>query len=142
MRLARFGSRLVVDHLFCPISCMVWFPVRLARYSISLWCLVRLARFGSRLVDNHLSCPNICMVWFCLTCSLGFGLIPHAMLSSRDASATSVPRKSGMSCPVDLPIVSVIDASYVTASWVVGVVNAGRQGLECDCCDTWEHEGF
>ena len=28
-----------------------------------------------------------------------------------------------MACPVDLPIVSVIGASYVTVSWVVGVCN-------------------
>ena len=49
--------------------------------------------------------------------------------------ATSVPRRSGMAFPFDLPIVSVIGASYVTVSRVVGVCNAGLQGLEWDCCD-------
>ena len=111
--------------------------MRLVGYWVSLWCLVRLARFGSRLVGNHLFCPIICTVWFCLTCLSGFGLIPHAMSSSRDAFATFVPRRSGTACPVGLPIVSVIDASYVTDSWVIGVGNAGWQGLDCDCCDSW-----
>ena len=94
------------------------------------------------MVDSHLSCPIICMVWFCSTCSSGFGLIPHAVSSLRDAFATSVPQRSGMACPVDLPVVPAIDASYVTASWVVGVCNAGLQGLEWDCCDIWDRWRF
>ena len=60
------------------------------------------------------------------------------MSSLRDAFATSVPRRSGMACPVDLPVVPAIDASYVMSSWVVGVCNAGLQGLEWDCCNIWD----
>ena len=35
------------------------------------------------------------------------------------------PRRSGMAFPFDLPIVSVIGASYVTVSRVVGVAGLG-----------------
>ena len=114
----------------------------LARYSVLVWFLVRLARFGFAMVDNHLSCPIVCMVWSCPICSLGFGLIPHAASSLRGAFTTSVPRRSGMACPVDLPVVLAIEASYVITSWVVGACNTGLQGLEWGCCYKWDRWHF
>ena len=96
----------------------VWRGIRF-RYDVS--CVCRDSDFGWSIA--------ICLVrlfaWYVFARFVrrGFGLIPHAVSSLWDASVTSVPRRSGMACPVDLPVVPAIDASYVMISWVVGVCN-------------------
>ena len=107
---------------------------------VLVWFLLRLARFGFGMVDNRPSCPIVCTVWFCPICASGFRLIPHAVSNSRDTFATSSTQKSGMACPINLPVSPVIEASYVATSQVVGACNAGLQGLDWGGCDPLDHD--
>lgn len=64
------------------------------------------------------------------------------LLYPRGTFDTSSTHRSGMACPIDLPVMPVMEASYVTTSRVVGACNAGLQVLNWGACDPLDHWRF